>query len=65
MSTQNIHFQDKITDLKLSQFYQNISRYGKKFLRTQDQVQNSRGKQAISIQATEVLLYVFLKHSLG
>ena len=28
------------------------------FLGTQEQVQNSRGKRAISVRATEVLLYI-------
>ena len=28
------------------------------FLRTQEPVRNSRGKRAISVQATEVLLYI-------
>ena len=53
MSTNNIHFQDKIIDIKLSQLYYNISSYGnKRFPRTQKRVRNSRGKRAISVRAT-------------
>ena len=67
MSTNNIHFQDKIIDFKLSQLYYNIFSYGKNFLRTQERVRNSRGKRAIRVRATEVLLYlttVFYKYAI-
>ena len=48
----NIHFQDKIIDLKLSQLYHYISSYKKRFLWTQERVQNSRSKRANCVQAT-------------
>ena len=57
MSTHNIHFQDKLIDLELSELYSNISSYGKKFLGTQERVGNSSGKQAISVRATAIFLY--------
>ena len=41
--------------------YNNVCSYGILFLRTQERVRNSRGKLAISVRATEVLLY-FVYH---
>ena len=38
--------------------YNNVSRNGTFSLGTQEGVQNSRGKRAISVQAMEVLLYI-------
>ena len=42
---------------KLSQ----ICSYGFLFRRTQERVRNSHGKRAISVRATEVLLYMHLR----
>ena len=53
MSTQIYHFQYKKE--KLLQVIANLQLFDC-FLGTQERVQNSRGKQAISVQATEVSL---------
>ena len=58
MSTYNIHFQDKMIALKLSQHYYYISSHGEKFQGTQNRVRNSRGKRATSVRAIEGLLYI-------
>ena len=34
------------------------------FLGTQERVRNSRGKQAISVRATEVILYFYVHHQM-
>ena len=47
----NIHFQDKIRDLELSQMYQYAFNNGKKILGTSDLVRNSHGKCAVGVQA--------------
>ena len=57
MSTHNIlpYFKHKRENhRKLSQ----ICRYGIFFQGTQEQIQNSRGKRAISVQATKGLLFL-------
>ena len=54
MSAHNIPFQSKKENhTKLSQ----ICSQGIFFLGTEERVRNSRGKRAISVRATEVLLY--------
>ena len=61
MSTHNIPFlkKKKKNQPSLSQ----ICSYGILFLGTQERVRNSRGKRAISVRATEVLLYIYIPSS--
>ena len=54
----NMHMCKKENQPKLSQ----ICSYGIFSLGTQERVRNSHGKQAISVRAIEVLLYLALKH---
>ena len=56
MSTHNIPF----SNIKKRKSRQIIPKFETKelFQRTQERVRNSRGKRAISVRATEVLLYV-------
>ena len=56
MSTPNIPFSKLKKKKKIKLDYPNSAPMGF-FLGTQERVQNSRGKQAISVRATEVLLY--------
>ena len=55
MSTHNIPF--SIQNKKITINYPKSAAKGV-FLGTQERVRNSRGKRAISVRATEVLLYV-------
>ena len=56
MSTHNIHFQNKIRDLELSQVSLYLQLWEK--LGTQERARNSRGKRGIGVRANEVLLYI-------
>ena len=42
--------------------YNNVCSYGTFLSGTQERVRNSCGKQAISVRATEVLLYILLRN---
>ena len=43
--------------------YNNVCSYGIFLLETQERARNSRGKQAIGVRATEVLLYLSIEAS--
>ena len=58
MSTHNIPF--SILKRKFNKNFATLLLWGV-FLRTQERVRNSRGKRAISVRATEVLLYLKIK----
>ena len=47
---------------KITPDYSKSAAWGFVFLGTQEQAQNSCGKRAISVRATEVLLYLFEKN---
>ena len=57
MSAHNIHFQDKMRDLELSQIYKYLLLWIKK-LRTKELVRNIRVKRAIGVRAIGVSVYI-------
>ena len=61
MSTHNIPFSIKKKKKKIALNYHNSAAMGF-FQGTQARVRNSPGKRAISVRATEVLLYMFSRY---